>query len=263
MLALITGASSGIGREFAKILAYRGFSLILVARRLDRLEELAADILENYDVDVNIVDCDLSDENNCYSLYQSVEHEKVDVLINNAGFGAYGEFSDTDLGIETKMIDVNCKAVHILTKLFLRDMEKKDFGYILNVASSAGLMSGGPYMATYYATKSYVVDLTRAVNEELHEKGSCVYVGALCPGPVDTEFNKVAGVSFSLGGISAKSCAIDGVYNMFEERKMIIVPTVMMKALTVLSRFVPTKPLLFITGKLQRRKGKAQDSNII
>ena len=90
-----------------------------------------------------------------------------------------------------------------------------------------------------------------------------MYVGALCPGPVDTEFNKVAGVSFSLGGISAKSCAIDGVYNMFEERKMIIVPTVMMKALTFLSRFVPTKPLLLITGKLQRRKGKAQDSNII
>lgn len=254
MLALITGASSGIGSEFAKILAYRGYSLILVARRLDRLEELAADILERYDVDISVVDCDLSDEKNCLSLYQSVEHEKVDVLVNNAGFGAYGEFSDTDLTTETKMIDVNCKAVHILTKLFLKDMERKNSGYILNVASSAGLMSGGPYMAAYYATKSYVVNLTRAINEELLEKGSDVYVGALCPGPVDTEFNKVAGVSFGLGGISAKNCAIEGVFGMLEKKKMVIVPTLSMKILTSLGRLVPVRLLLFVVGRLQKKK---------
>lgn len=257
MLALITGASSGIGREFAKILAHKGYSLILAARRLDRLEELAADILEWSDVDISIVDCDLSDEKNCYSLYKSVEHEKVDVLINNAGFGAYGEFSDLDLCTETKMIDVNCKAVHILTKLFLKDMESKNRGFILNVASSAGLMSGGPYMATYYATKSYVVNLTRAINEELFEKGSSVYVGALCPGPVNTEFNEVAGVSFDMDGITAKDCAIEGAYGMFDEKKMIIVPTIKMKILTTLSRFMPVRPLLKITGEIQKRKGSS------
>lgn len=256
MLALITGASSGIGREFAKILAYRGFSLILVARRLDRLEELAADILECCDVDISIVDCDLSDEKNCYRLYKSIEHEKVDVLINNAGFGTYGSFLETDLKTETQMIDLNCKSLHILTKLFLKDMNDKNKGYILNVASSAGLMQGGPYMAAYYATKSYVVNLTRAINEELKEKRSYVYVGALCPGPVNTEFNEVAGVSFSLGGISAKDCAIEGIYGMLEERKMIIVPTLKMKLLSAASRFMPSRALLFVTGLIQSKKGK-------
>ncbi len=256
MLALITGASSGIGREFAKVLAHRGFSLILVARRLDRLEELAADILEFCDVDISLVDCDLSDEKNCYRLYNSIGHEKVDVLINNAGFGAYGSFLDTELKTETKMIDLNCKSLHILTKLFVNDMNEKNKGCILNVASSAGLMQGGPYMAAYYATKSYVVNLTRAINEELKEQGSRVYVGALCPGPVNTEFDEVAGVRFSLGGISAKDCAIEGAYGMLEKRKMIIVPTLKMKLLTAVSRFLPTRPLLFVTGLIQSKKGK-------
>lgn len=256
MLALITGASSGIGREFAKILAYRGFSLILVARRLDRLEELAADILEYCDVDISLVDCDLADERNCYRLYKSIEHEKVDVLINNAGFGAYGSFLKTDLKAETQMIDLNCKALHILTKLFLKDMNDKNSGYILNVASSAGLMQGGPYMAAYYATKSYVVNLTRAINQELMENKSNVYVGALCPGPVNTEFNEVAGVKFSLDGISAKECAIDGVYGMLEERKMIIVPTLKMKLLTAVSKFLPTRLVLFVSGLIQSKKGR-------
>ena len=255
MLALITGASSGIGAEFAKILAHCGCSLILVARRLDRLEELAADILERYDVDISVIDCDLSDEKNCYRLYQTVKDENVDILINNAGFGAYGEFTKTDLEKETRMIDLNCKTVHILTKLFLKDMVKKDSGYILNVASSAGLISGGPYMAAYYATKAYVVSLTRAVNEELSERGSSVYLGALCPGPVDTEFNDVAGVSFGLSGISAKECAIDGVFGMFDERKTIIVPTLKMKLLTYFNKFLPQKPLMKIIGKLQKTKG--------
>ncbi len=254
MLALITGASSGIGREAAKILAHRGYSLILVARRLDRLEELAADILEVYDVDVNIVDCDLSDEKNCYRLYKSVEHEGVDLLVNNAGFGTFGEFTKTDLKTETQMIDLNCKAVHILTKLFLKDMTERNSGYILNVASSAGLMKGGPFMAAYYATKSYVVNLTRAINEELLEQGSNVYVGALCPGPVDTEFNEVAGVHFGLNGMSAKKCAIEGLYNALEKRKMIIVPTLQMKLLSVAAQIVPSRILLAISSGIQSKK---------
>lgn len=111
-------------------------------------------------------------------------------------------------------------------------------------------------MAAYYATKSYVVNLTRAINEELKEQGSRVYVGALCPGPVNTEFDEVAGVRFSLGGISAKDCAIEGAYGMLEKRKMIIVPTLKMKLLTAVSRFLPTRPLLFVTGLIQSKKGK-------
>ncbi|MCD8328996.1 MAG: SDR family oxidoreductase [Ruminococcus sp.] len=254
MLALVTGASSGIGREAAKILAHRGYSLILVARRLDRLEELAADILETYDVDVSIVDCDLSDEKNCYRLYKSVEHENVDLLVNNAGFGTFGEFTKTDLKTETQMIDLNCKAVHILTKLFLKDMTERNSGYILNVASSAGLMKGGPFMAAYYATKSYVVNLTRAINEELLEQGSNVYVGALCPGPVDTEFNEVAGVHFGLKGMSAKRCAIEGLYNALEKKKMIIVPNLQMKLLSAAAQIVPSRILLAISSGIQSKK---------
>lgn len=255
MLALITGASSGIGKEFAKILAHRGYSLILAARRVDKMEELAADILESYDVDIRIIDCDLSKESECKRLYETVEHEKVDVLINNAGFGLFGKFCDTDLSTETKMIDVNCKAVHILTKLFLKDMMAKNRGHILNVASSAGLMSGGPYMAAYYASKSYVVNLTRAINEELLEAESNVYVGALCPGPVNTEFNSVADVKFAMDGISAKECAIEGAYGMFDERRMVIIPTIKMKLSALAARIIPTRILLLITGAIQSTKG--------
>lgn len=255
MLALITGASSGIGREFAKVLAHRGFSLILAARRVDRMEQLAADILEHTNVDIRIIECDLSRKSECLRLYDEVKDDGVDFLVNNAGFGLYGRFSDTNLETELNMIDVNCRAVHILTKLFLADMLKRDSGHILNVASSAGLMQGGPYMSTYYATKSYVVNLTRAINEELLEAESRVYVGALCPGPVNTEFNKVADVRFAMGGISAKECAIEGAYGALEEEKMIIVPTIPMKLCVAVSRLVPQRLLLLITGAVQELKG--------
>ena len=126
------------------------------------------------------------------------------MLINCAGFGDFGAFTTTSLDKELEMIDVNIKAVHILTKKFLPDMIAKNEGYILNVASVAGLMPAGPYMATYYATKAYVTSFTSAIAEELEEKKSNVYVGSLCPGPVDTEFNKVADVKFNLKGITSE-----------------------------------------------------------
>ena len=197
MKALITGASSGLGREMARLLAARGYELILCARREERLRELAAEL----PVPCRIIAADVSDEQECRLLYEAVQSEELEVVINNAGFGLFGEFVTADLDEELRMIDTNVRAVHILTKLAVRDFVQRGRGYILNVSSSAGFLPG-PLMATYYATKNYVLRLTEALREELRRAGSPVRVCALCPGPVDTEFNKVAGVRFSLSGLS-------------------------------------------------------------
>lgn len=175
--ALITGASSGIGMEFARVLAKKGYSLILTARRKDRLEKLKNEL----QVPCTIIVADLSKESDCFELCQEISDKKIDIFINNAGFGTCGEFVETNLKKEIDMIDVNIKAMHILLKRVLLKMEQRDRGIVLNVASSAGLLPAGPYMATYYATKSYVVSLTKAISEELKENGSDVYIGALCP----------------------------------------------------------------------------------
>lgn len=171
MKALITGASSGIGLDMAKYLAQKKYDLILVARSKDKLEK----IQEQLDTKVTIVVADLANEQKVKELYAFIKKENIDILINNAGYGAFGEFTETDLNNELTMIDTNIKAVHILTKLVLKDMEKKDTGYILNVASSAAFQPG-PLMATYYATKSYVYQLSEAIYyEELKKKKMCMY----------------------------------------------------------------------------------------
>ena len=150
MKALITGASSGLGREMARLLAARGYELILCARREERLRELAAEL----PVPCRIIAADVSDEQECRLLYEAVQSEKLEVVINNAGFGLFGEFVTADLDEELRMIDTNVRAVHILTKLAVRDFVQRRRGYILNVSSSAGFLPG-PLMATYYATKNY------------------------------------------------------------------------------------------------------------
>ncbi|WP_124101151.1 SDR family oxidoreductase [Ruminococcus sp. Marseille-P6503] len=249
--ALVTGASSGIGREIAIELNRRGYDLIISARREDRLRELK----EQLKGEVTVIPADLSDTEQCRELYRKASGRNVSVLVNNAGFGDIGQFSSTDLEKELKMIDVNCKAVHILTKLFLRDFQKRNRGYILNVASSAGLMAGGPMMASYYATKSYVVNMTCAVNEELRRARSRVQLSALCPGPVDTEFNDVAGCSFGVKSISPRICAVNAVDGLFAG-KMIIVPEKLLGVGTVAARLLPKRALLFITGNIQHKKIK-------
>ena len=138
MMALITGASSGMGRDMARVLSKMGYDLILVARRKNRLLELKQEL----DGNVTIIPMDLSIEENCFKLYEKVKSKQIDVVINNAGFGLFGEFVKTDLDTELKMIDLNVRAYHILTKLFLQDFVRRDSGYILNVCSSAGFMAG-------------------------------------------------------------------------------------------------------------------------
>lgn len=248
MKALITGASSGIGADMARILSNRGYDLILVARRKDRLEKLKSELK----TEVEIISMDISSTFNCMKLYNKVKKQDIDIVINNAGFGLFGSFDSTDLDKELDMIDLNIKAVHTLTKLFLTDFIKKDKGYILNVASSAAF-TPGPLMATYYATKAYVLHLTEAIYEELRRKSSNVYVGALCPGPVNTEFNEVADVSFSVKGIDSYEVADYAIKQMFK-RKLVIVPSILMKMTRFFTAISPTKLRLKVTYNIQKKK---------
>lgn len=248
MLALITGASSGMGRDMAKVLADKGYDLIVVARRKERLESLKKEL----DCKVQIIEMDLSITENVFKLYDSLKKKDIDVVINNAGFGLFGEFVETDLETELKMIDLNVKAYHILTKLFVRDFVKKDKGRILNVCSSAGFMAG-PRLSTYYATKNYVTKLTMAINEELRVRGSNVHISALCPGPVATEFNKVAHGNFSIREADSRRVAEYAIEKFFKN-KMIIVPTMLMKVTLFANRFAPHRLALMIAYKIQYRK---------
>ena len=245
----ITGASSGIGQEFARRYAKLGCRLILTARRTDRLEALAAKL----GTPCRILPADLAREEDCQRLFKELEGETIDIFINNAGFGACGAFSETDAGKELSMLRVNVLAMHRLFKFTLRKMEAQGFGTILNVASSAGLLPGGPYMAGYYASKAYVVSLTRGVAEELREQHSPVYVCALCPGPVDTEFNDRADVVFALKGITPELCVEEAMRGMLH-RKTIIVPSTLMRLATTAQKLVPTPLLMPIVARQQKKK---------
>ncbi len=247
--AVVTGASAGLGTEFAKQLAERGYKLILTARREERLKNLA----ESLNVECVIIPADLSKKEECLRFMDLIQDYKIDIFINNAGFGDCNSFLESDLDMELDMVDVNIKAMHILCKKMLQKMQKENHGYILNVASSAGLLPAGPYMATYYATKAYVSSLTQAIAQELKEMESRVYVGALCPGPVDTEFYDVANVEFTLKGITPEYCVEYALKQMIK-RQTVIVPTMLMKASTMASRMAPRSLAVKITSGQQRKK---------
>ena len=250
MKAIITGASSGIGKDMAKYLSELGYDLVLVARREERLKELKNKLKTN----VEVVPLDLEKEENCYKLYEQYKDEKIDVFINNAGFGLFGDFIDTSLDRELEMINLNVKALHILTKLFIQKMDKQKSGYILNVASSAGFLAG-PRLSTYYATKNYVLKLTMAIYHELKRRKSKVVISALCPGPVDTEFNKVAEGKFKIDGASSWYVAKYAIDKLFQ-KKLLIIPKFSVKLAIFLSRLTPYKILLSITDKIQYRKNR-------
>lgn len=250
MKALITGASSGIGKDIACILGNLGYDLIVVARRKNILNELKKEVKTN----VLVIPLDLSEEDNLETLWNAVKDEDIDILVNNAGFGLFGEFDKTDLDTEFKMIDVNIKAVHYLTKKFLIKFKEKNSGHILNVASSAGFMAG-PKLSTYYATKNYVLRLTEAIYEELNVDKSNVKISCLCPGPVDTEFNKVAHGEFHTSSLSSEYVAKYAIKEMFKN-KLYIIPSFKMKAAVFLTRLAPRKILPKITYKIQDRKSR-------
>lgn len=250
MKALITGASSGIGYQMALYLDELGYDLILVSRDKEKLQQMQ-NKLKN---EPKIIVADLSIESKVKEVYVLCKNENIDILINNAGFGDFGKFDETDLTKEMEMLDLNIKAVHILTKMFLKDMKKRDSGYILNVASSAAFVPG-PLMATYYSTKAYVLRLTTSIYEELRRDKSNVVVSCLCPGPVATNFNKVAGVNFSVKPLNSKDVARYGIDQLLK-KKLVIIPGVKMKLANFFQRFLSTKMLAKITYNIQKKKTK-------
>lgn len=249
MKALVTGASSGIGRDMARYLSSLGYAIIAVAQRENRLIELKNELK----TDVQVIPMDLSNKENCIKLHEMVKDQNIDLLVNNAGFGVFGTFDETDLEKEIKLINTNITALHILTKLFLKDMQKRNSGRILNVSSIASF-APGPLMAAYYSSKAYVLRLSQAIYKELKKKKSNVHISVLCPGPVATEFNDVAGVHFSLKPLSSEYVAKYAIDKMFK-RKLVIVPGFVMKCTRFLTKIIPDKVLLKVAYYQQRKKG--------
>lgn len=250
MKALITGASSGIGRDMARYLSTLGYDIIAVAQNEDRLKELKEEIKAN----VQIISTDLSKKENCIELYEKTKNENIDLLVNNAGFGVFGNFDETELEREISLINTNITAVHILTKLFLKDMIKRDKGRILNVSSIASF-APGPLMAAYYASKAYVTSLTKGIYRELKKKKSNVHISVLCPGPVATNFNNVAGVHFSIKELSSEYVAKYAIDRTLKG-KLVIVPGFLNKIIRVLSKLSPSKLASEVVYHNQTRKNK-------
>ena len=248
MRALITGASSGIGRDISKELARRGYDIVIVARSEDKLNELKNEITN---VQVEVIAMDISNLDNCKELYEKVGY--VDILVNNAGFGLFGKFNTTDINREMEMVDLNVKSLHYLTKLFLKDMVEKDKGYILNVASIAGHLPG-PFMSTYYATKHYVFNLSESINEELKKDKSHVRVGTLNPGPVETNFNKVANVKFNLSSLTSEYVAKYTVDRMLKG-KTDITPGFGVRCTRFFAKVVPDTLMAKIVYNTQKKRG--------
>ena len=245
MKILITGASSGIGRDMARYLSSKENELILVSSNKDKLESVSKALINS-----SVYVCDLSNNDNVNKLCEYILKEKPDFVINNAGFGAFGFYDEISLDREIEMINVNIVALHKITKTCLEYM---DNGHILNVSSSAGLMPGGPMLNTYYATKNYVRSYSLGLYKELKKKNKNIHISILCPGPVNTNFNKVAIGTFSIKGLSSKYVARYAIDKCLKN-KLIIVPGFKVKLGIFFSRFLPTKLVLSILFKIQHRK---------
>jgi len=252
--ALITGASGGIGLELARLFARDGWSLVLVARRADRLDALAGELRGRFGAPVEVIPADLSVPGAPGEIARAlrVRSVAVDVLVNDAGVGVYGPFAATDLEAELGMIQVNVTALTHLTKLLLPGMIRRGRGRLLNVASTAAFQPG-PLMAAYYATKAYVLSLSEALSEEL--EGSGVTVTALCPGPALTGFQAAAGMERSklfrrIGVLDAVTVAHAG-YAGLMKGKRVVVPGLVNKILAQSVRFAPRRLLTAIVRRMQ------------
>ncbi|HPG36929.1 MAG TPA: SDR family oxidoreductase [bacterium] len=241
--ALVTGASSGFGVDFAHILASKGYDLIIVARRKDKLEEVSRNVADKYGVKVHIIDMDISGFDAAVKLYDLTKDENIEVLINNAGFGMYDLFISQDAAKVDSMIQLNIATLTALTNLFLKDMVKKDSGYILNVASFAGF-NPMPSYAAYGGSKAYVMNFSVALSTELKETGSKVKVSAFCPGYTNTEFVAVAGqkrsefVNRTIG--ESYPAALEAVNGLFKG-KAIVMPRFINKLGALMLKFMSRK----------------------
>lgn len=257
MYALVTGASAGIGMEIAKYLAALGYDLILTARNEEGLRKVRRRILKtDPGRTVLLFPADLSDRKACFDLHDKIcekaGKENIGFVANNAGMGVYGLFLETDLEKELQLIDLNVASVHILSKLFLRDMVENGNGVLMNVGSCAGFMAG-PTFSSYYASKNYVVRLTEAIHEELRQAKSPVRVSCLCPGPTATAFNTNSGVKVSGKQIGAAQVAREGVDGALAG-KMIVIPGRKMPAVVRICGLMGENLSTKINYKLQVKK---------
>ena len=253
--ALITGGARGIGAAITAALAAQGANVaVIYAGSQEKAEALCAQCAQDHGVHAQAYQCDVADFAAAKAVVAQVKKDfgTVDILVNNAGFGVFGEFTETALQEELELLQVNVRALHILTKLFLRDFKKRNFGRILNVASSAGFLTG-PLFSSYYASKNYVVRLSLAIAEELRREKSRVTISILCPGPVDTGFNDRAGVQFRVKALTPEAVAKEAVFGLLTG-KLLIIPGMMMRVGVAASKLVPEKLLSRILYHVQAAK---------
>ena len=247
-VALITGASAGLGVEFARQLSSKGHRLVLAARRKDRLDALVAEL-----GNARAVEVDLAQPGATASLMRDLDQagEQVDILVNNAGFGLRGPFAELDSARQREMIDLNCGALTELCRAVAPAMIERRSGAILNVASTAAFQPG-PWMGVYFATKAYVLSFTEALHEELKPHG--VRVSALCPGPTRTEFGAVAGIA-SLGQFDRMSMEAEPVVRAglegLEKNRAVVIPGATNRLGALSTRFAPRSLVRKIAGSLK------------
>lgn len=253
--ALVTGASSGFGADFARELAALGCNLVLTARRADRLEKLAGELTGRFGIEAHTIPMDLATPEAPQALYDQIEAAgiEIDVLINNAGFGLYGEFNEVDWARQEEMLRLNILTVTHLAKLYVRDMVARDFGFILNVASNSAYQPS-PMFAVYGASKSFVLNFSEALHNEL--RGTKVSCTAISPGPVVTGFQQAAGQSEShpyvrLNQIESSKVARIGIRAMLEGKPSVI-PGWMVALTAWASQRAPRRWATAITGWLMR-----------
>lgn len=248
-VVLITGASSGIGYELSRVFAANNYNLILVARNKNKLIEISDELIKEYGCSVITIQKDLSIKNSAVELYNEVIDQGIDVnvLVNNAGIGSCGLFHEINLNKDIEMISLNIEALTVLTKLFAKRMVELGTGRILNVAST-GAYEPGPYIATYYATKAYVLSFSEAIANEL--KGFGVMVSTLCPGATITNFSRSAGKSDVKGAMSPKTVA-EIAYKELMKNKRIIIPGIANRIAILMAKLLPRKVSADIVGKYQ------------
>jgi hypothetical protein len=257
---LVTGASSGLGEEFAKQLAHAGANLILTARSRDRLERLASDLSAVAGVKTHAVPCDLAAADGASRLCAAVDALGVHVahLINNAGFGSTGAFAGSDAKDNSEMVRVNAEAVATLSRHFLPAMLAARRGGVLNVASTSGHQPV-PYMATYAATKAFVIQLSLALSAEV--RGSGVTIMALCPGPVPTSFQERAGIDqarmFRLAALSATQ-TVEQALDAYAGGRELFVPGRLNRAQTLVAKVLPRPLVTWGALRASRRMGRAR-----
>ncbi len=250
--ALVTGASSGIGEAFARRLAARGYDLVLVARRRERLEALAADLGQRHGIEAEVLAANLATAEGVEVVAERVSRGDIGLLVNNAGFGTSGEFAALPVGREIEEVAVNVVALVRLTHAAVAAMVPQGRGTIINVASTAAFQPV-PYMATYGATKAFVLSFSEAVHEEV--KGRGVTVTCVCPGPVRTEFQEVAGVRAERlrAGWTSRERVVDAALRAASKRRAVVVPGELNGMMALAAKLSPRFLVRRVAGAMFRR----------